>query len=833
MPVDFVEQSAELNPEESETAAQAQEYQPGELAPAIITSAKVWKPDDIKKADATLMGTLTDLVNTCSTTDEAARRFQVLRTWQARHFDNGFQYLEESQGGGWSIAGTNVTKGKNSMSAADDANLYPTNIYSAQGDIAIGALCRGQIKVNFSPIRSKVPANKQASDEANLYKLIWAEANNSIELQKQMFGLGWTDSRALGWTRTMANKSRYGMVDGADEPRRVEVTSFHGVLETKLPMMAQTLEECSYAQIWCERDYAVSRAAYPWMGDKIKPSWGTYGELEFERIARINTYIGIVGKYITGTSGIRETTEGYCWFRPGMYYDDKITATQREWLLTNFPDGVFLIMAGPELVCCWNESMDDHLTLGMFCRGFGQNRRSLGDSDIPLQKRINIWADLWDKFVRGAIAIGLLETKAFNAEAIAQLESSTTRFVEVALDENQTMDQVVGQTPVPAPVQGFMEMFQWYIGPLIQSIDGGTPALFGEGEGEDNTVGATQIRLQQALERYGPVWITGNLMFAKANEQAARCCAENGNTEISDTIPGVGDVTVSPAKLKGNFKCKAETINAIPEAGTQREAKAWKILDAAAQNQQVASLIATPSNAREMVSAIHMEDVITVDEANWEDAALEDIEILIESQPLMNPAYDELQQQFQQLNETHEQAKALAQIAAQTGELSDDDIQQGQQMETQVAQLKQQLDQTPRYLPSVPVAQDDSQDHATMAATAFAYFGEPDGRALRKAGERAQEGSKEWGYWQNLFLYWQNHKQVAAKLAAENQQPIPPKTSINIAVDKLVGAAQSQALSKAGIQVGPQDTGGQTEHEQETIQRTPFAEIKTRTKRRL
>src|SRR5262249_46520528 len=158
-----------------------------------------------------------------------------------------------------------------------------------------------------------------------------------------------------------------------------------GILESKLPMMVDRLEDCGFAQVFEEMDYAVARAAYPWMGNKIKSSWGTAGELEFERIARINTRIGIVGKYITGTSGIREATMSYNWFRPGIYFDDKVNAAQREFLLSNFADGLFVVMAGPELCCCWNESLDDHLKLGMYTRGFGQNRRSLGSSDLPIQ----------------------------------------------------------------------------------------------------------------------------------------------------------------------------------------------------------------------------------------------------------------------------------------------------------------------------------------------------------------------------------------------------------------------------------------------------------------
>jgi uncharacterized protein YecA (UPF0149 family) len=814
-------------------SAQAQEFAPGELASAIITSKKVWKPDDIKKVDPTLIAVFTTMAEQCSQADEAARRFSVLQVWEERHMDRGYQYLDGGQGGGWEIIGAGVGKNKNGLAANNDANLYATNILSAQGDISTSALCRGKIKVNFTPNKSKSPIDVACSDESNKYKHLWYETNDSITKQRELAGLAWTDPRGVFWTRTVADKS-FGLDDDGNIRRR-EITTLHGVLETKGPMMNDCLKEMGYFQIFEESDYAIERAKYPWMGTKIKPSWGTAGELEFERIARINTRIGIVGKYITGTSGIREATVGYQWYRPGMYFDDRITDSQREWLLKEFPEGVFMIMHGKEFTCAWTESMDDHLALGMFCRGFGQNRRSLGSSDIPIQKRINIWADLWDITVRGAIAATAVDDQAFNMEALTELEASPKRFIPVSVPEGRPITDLFSQMPQAQLHQGMAEMFQWYVGPLIQSIDGCTPALFGEAEGSDNTVGATQIRLQQALERLGAAWIVANVMFATAIGQAARCCSQNGQGEISDTVEGYGDIAVNPENLKGNAKCRPETINAIPESGAQREAKVLQVLDMAMQNQEVAAVVARPSNTREIVKALSLEDVITVDEANWEDGALEDIERLLDSEPLINPEWQKLNDQLEQMSQTHEMAKSLAQTATESGiALDESEIQQGEALEQQVGQLQEQIHKTPQYLPSVTVAQDDSEDHATIAATVFSWMGESDGRSLRRKAEKDKPGQGDsWKKWTNVFLYWQGHKQVAAKLAAENQQPIPPKTSINIAVDKLVGAAQSQALSKAGIQVAPEQAGGPTEQEQETIQRTSNAEIKTRTKRKL
>lgn len=809
---------------EQAEVAQAQEYQPGELAPCIVTSQKIWKPEDLKAIG--LDGVIKELVKTVSNTDEAARRFQVLQTWEMRHVDRGYQYLEGDKGG-WRIAGTDgAGKNTNSLAAMDDAGLYPTNILSAQGDIATGALCRGKIKVSFAPRRSKNPADVAAADEANQYKYLWEK--NNPEYQRDIMNAGWTDCRIVGWTRSVADK-RFGLNDDGS-PRILELSTAHGILESKLPMMVDKLSDCGYAQLFEEMDYAVARAAYPWMGDKIKPSWGTFGELEFERIARINTRIGIVGKYITGTSGIREATMGYNWFRPGMYFDDNIQAVQREALLSNFADGLFVVMAGTELCCCWNECMDDHLTLGLYTRGFGQNRRSLGSSDLPIQKRVNIWADLWDKFFRTAIPITLLEDKAFNPEAISQLEASPSRFVAVALDEGQAIADVVGQTPAPQPIQGMAEIFQWYVGPLIQSIDGATPALFGGGEGQDNTVGATQIRLNQALERYGTPWIMGNHVMARSCAQAAKCCGENGNAEISDNVAGYGDVTVNPANLKGDFECSPETLGSIPESGAQREAKVLQILDMANSNPQVASIVATPSNAREIVKALHIDDVITVDEADSEDGALEDIERLLDGEPLINPAWQQLTEQIELLNTTHEAAKQIALQAVQGGDsLSPEILEQGNQMEQQLGQLQQQLQQTPQYLPSIPVPDDESLDYSTITATVFSWMQNPDGRSLRRAAAKEPPGGKNWKKWTNVFLYWQANKKLAAQFT--KAQAPPPKVNIT---GKLTPEQQAQLLMmQAGIQTSPQSLQEPHEAEQETRIYTPVSEVTTKVKKRL
>lgn len=814
---------------QDDQVAVAQEYAPGELAPCIVTRSKVWKPADLEKEGMT--GVITDLLRSCFTTDEAPRRWQVLENWEARMMDRGFQHLEGTKEGGWRVAAAGGRENSNGIADQDEAGVFATNILSAQGDIAIGALNRGAIKVNFSPRRSKRPEDVAAAAIANEYKWLWQKTNS--RLQSDLTGLGWTDSRVVVWTRTVADK-RFGL-DEDGKPRQIELSTAHGVLESRLPMMADSVRDCGYLSVFDELDYGIARATYPWMGTKLKPSLGTLGDTEFERMARINTRVGVLGRFSTGITGIREISMGYHWIRPGLFWSDSVTEQQREFLLENFEDGLFVVTGGTELCAAWNESPDDHVELGCFTRGFGQNRRALGSSDLPIQKRINLWADLIDQYFRSAIPITLLEDKAFNTEAVAELEATPRRFLPVTLDEGQTMESVVGQTPSPTPTPGMMELLQWYVGPLIQSIDGATPALFGAGEGTDNTVGATMIRLNQSLERFGTPWQMANVVMARAAWQAAKCCADNCEGQIIDSVEGHGDVCIDPEVLRGGeVTCTSETLGAIPESGAQREAKILQILDMANTNAQIASIVATPSNAREIIRALHIEDTITVDEADSEDKQLEEIELLLANEPLLNPAWQELSTQLANLTGIHETAKVAAAQGVHAGIVPPPEaIAKGAEMEQQVAALQQQLNQTPQYLPFVPVAQDESEDHATEAATLFSWMQTPDGRAIRRKADREKPGdmgtSPNWCKWTNCFLHWQGHKAMAAKFT--KAQAPPPKVSIT---GKLSPEQQAQVLQMAaGIQTDPQSLAAPHEAEQETIQRTPYAEVKTRIKRRL
>jgi hypothetical protein len=90
---DVVDKAAE------DTTDKAQEYKPGELGPAIVTSSTIYKPDDLKKLSPTLEGVITGLLDSIGNQDIAPRRLNILQVWEARLFDRGYQYLDGGRDG--------------------------------------------------------------------------------------------------------------------------------------------------------------------------------------------------------------------------------------------------------------------------------------------------------------------------------------------------------------------------------------------------------------------------------------------------------------------------------------------------------------------------------------------------------------------------------------------------------------------------------------------------------------------------------------------------------------------------------------------------------------
>jgi hypothetical protein len=185
-----------------------------------------------------------------------------------------------------------------------------------------------------------------------------------------------------------------------------------------------------------------------------------------------------------------------------------------------------------------------------------------------------------------------------------------------------------------------------------------------------------------------------------------------------------------------------------------------------------------------------------VPQASSVDKQKGEFEVLLKRRPAPMPN-PELQQAQEQLMMQEQQA-----------------LQQGPeayaQFMQQLPQAMQQLQQIPPMISSCPVAQDASEDHSTEAMACFDMMNSPIGRKLKSGDQRQQQA------FQNLKLHWQEHAQMAQKLAPPSPQNKPPSVSVNATVDKMPNDVASQLLQQYyGIPANPQSFGEQDAAETE------------------
>jgi hypothetical protein len=180
-----------------------------------------------------------------------------------------------------------------------------------------------------------------------------------------------------------------------------------------------------------------------------------------------------------------------------------------------------------------------------------------------------------------------------------------------------------------------------------------------------------------------------------------------------------------------------------------------------------------------------------------------EFDILLKTAPMDNPQFVKIQQLVQQGGAELQQAQTMgAQVDPQKAQA----LQQGQQM----------MQQTPPMISSVPVRGDGSENDAVEALICLRMMNSAEGRRLASSKDPDDQA-----HFANLHMHWQQHQASAAKLAAQNQQPIQPKTSLTVAVDKLDPQAQTSALQKMGVATTPEavEQGNQQPHEIQTTER--------------
>lgn len=797
-----------------------------------------YSPEPFAELSDVARGALIGLDDICTKCDVAARRMEVEQAWEALHFERGYQHLLRGKRGGWELPGGGQGKKSNER---NHNSIYDTNVYGPKGDIIVAALSREVPKVEFSPANPEWGPDKIAAEEADRFKDIWARNNNLHDLLVKCARVFWNEDRALMWTRYELNGQKYGFEEdqttptvpqdelnppddkptgqegqedflevtesnseggndiddlltqsgvgnGGKKPLGREVTTVHGKLDHKVPISVDDFSEMTFVQLMLDYDVALVRGMFPWIANKITVGSDGLSETQLDRIARENVRQAVLGAFVTGDSLSRHTTVKFTWMRPSMFLDKSVSDEAKAELLEAFPNGCLMARAGAEFAFARNESMDDHLVIGHPSAGKGQNRRAMGTALISVQKRINDWVDLLDDFFKRTVPKKWMNSEAFDMDAISKepnVPGSTGPFqVQPGLT---TMDQYIFVEPTPQAQPALPDFIKWFVTTLSEEISGALPSLFGNATGE-NTVGNAVIQRDQALQRVGCPWNNIQDMFATSAGQAVKCAAEcRDGKEVTQSIPGRGNVSVNTANLLGgNVLCYPESNPSLPETEEQKAVKIMGLIDKANLNpgSPFAQWVFSPSNLAETASALRMKNY-KVAGASSVTKQRNEFETLLRGTPQQNPKLLSMQSAM-------DEAKAGMAQAQQTGQPIPPEAQGMMQ------QLQQATQGMPPQVSSVPVAPDESENHAIEANECFEWMNSIEGQKFKNGTPEQRLG------FQNVHLHWAEHVAMAKKIAAANKLPDkPPSESISVDVSKMPGPIASQALAKMGIQSTP------------------------------
>ena len=504
----------------------------------------------------------------------------------------------------------------------------------------------------------------------------------------------YTDGAGVFLTYTVAD-AKFGQEmdeNGEPQPARREEVEVFGKLERKVPMMADTFEECGWIRLSRERNRDQLRARYPWVRDRISGGANKDAMGQLDRMARANVRLAVQASSTSGEAYASDTTESVFLFRP-YQYEAIADKDQRQTLYDEFPSGLEVWTAGGEIALVREGSFDDHVSGCHATPGDGQNRESIGTNYLPIQKVLNASISLYDRYFRGAVPRRYAMEPVIDVEAANSQSNDPAKFTPVdgewLVQHNLTIAGVTGIETVPQPNDAILSYIQWLINGAPEAMDGGSPAVFGiEADAESKgTFGEARLDRDQALQVFSLPWGELSMACAQTQAQAIKCAADNRQADFTVGLPGER-VRVSVKKLRGDVLVWP-TSTEIPPTVAEQQAEIGQMLQSAGTVPLYAQILADPRNLellRKMPSltGLHI--------PGWDDllGAVDDTQKALLEGPVPNPQIGQLEQQIQKLDQQAEQAAMQAQDPMQRQQI----IQQAQQQVAQLTQALQQLEQT-------------------------------------------------------------------------------------------------------------------------------------------
>jgi hypothetical protein len=637
----------------------------------------------LEKLPRQLVDALRGLVLEFNQQDQFARRREGMRDRKNRFYERSVQHLYETRNGFASIPpGMTYTA---SSGAKLQAPRYVDNynIYLPGGRVIDAVLTQSPPGIEFRPDEEDSVEDKEAAEAAQESTLVYDRSNDIKGLQLEQVRYFRLSGRTVSWTRTEADAQFFGRNDDGTAKRR-EKTTFHGTLETKVPITARTQADCLYAFIFDDPDVKEAKSIYKGtdaegqdIAKLIQAGTATPGESDWQRIARLGILQGTRAVASTGDVFDHLAARVHAWLRPNAFtegvfeepYDQEAESaepvTVGDALREMFPEGVRVIFVGTTYVAGKPESMDDHLDIAFPYKGDGMSRQAIMDSFVVIQDTFN---DVTNA-VRQAIDTGwpsrYVNADDDDAEAFGSQMAVPYAYRGRKARSGQALAQEFHQDPDINIPQTVMSWLDQMTGPLAQYMLATPPALFGQGDKNSETASGQAQLAAQARGQLSLFWSAMQRQWARIRYQAALCAAKNPDYQEQVLVPGADPQTSRfRAITKGHFGAFPDEESSFPESTDQKRAVLQGIIEIAMKSPQIGmQILGSPKNWKTILTYNGIPELEVPNADAWEKQEYE-IEELLKAPPTVSPeAMMAAQQQYIQ---TQTAALVAAQQAGNT-----------------------------------------------------------------------------------------------------------------------------------------------------------------------
>lgn len=581
----------------------------------------------------------------CKAEDRYARLVEVKDVKQAEFYWGGRQYIWwSSQDQRWNLP-TQPVAGYGDVEIEDMPRFeFVTNIYQARGLMMIANVAGAPPRIRFFPDDADDQDDLETAEgRTKLAKLI--QRWNPIQklLQEESYH-AWTGGFIALWARYVKNGEKYGLdsmpqykessespdksiicpecgwsspadlaqppvpcpkcgtllteeniteeegIPSIEEGNPLEVEKGResitcwGALNCCRPQHTNSQSQWHYFGIENEVHYAILRAEFKDVGDKIKPGLSLGADDTFERNARLSVSENTKLLTQTGANEANLCTFVNAWFRPTAFYILKDKEIRDE-LLELFPRGCRVEFTGEVYLRSEAQSMDDAVATTHVMPGRGQHRPAVGTSLLSVQDRVNTFSNIEAETYEYGIPVTYRASDTWDSQADSDQRAAPGLEVEVALRAGENINQRIMQLRADSVSPDMYEHSKELMGPQSDMLTGTYPALTGAGadQGAPDTLGQQTMQRDQAMGRMGIFYV--NLKQLHADILTVACKEFEAYADGTVRIPTLGpsgdfeSESVDITALTGSADAYPEGDESFPDLWNQQRATMMQVAD--------------------------------------------------------------------------------------------------------------------------------------------------------------------------------------------------------------------------------------------------------------